>query len=181
MRSGEVKVEIPVTGLKQVWLLTEDAGTYDLEKAEVGWKDITLSGPKGEKVLQAGSIQTRIGTRRVYDIEPGYDTLRAKVWISDASKASDINTSVRFFIFGAEPDRTRLVRISGASPSGPAPKLTSVDQTIEYFWRSLLSREPSTQEQAAARKLFPTGKLQLEGAEDLLWSLLMHPEFQFIW
>ena len=181
MRSGEVKVEVPVTGLKQVWLLTEDAGTYDLDKAEVGWKDITLSGPKGEKVLQAGSIQTRIGTRRVYDIEPGYDTLRANVWISDASKASDINTSVRFFIFGAEPDRTRLVRISGASPWGPAPKLTSVDQTIEYFWRSLLSREPSTQEQASARKLFPTGKLQLEGAEDLLWSLLMHPEFQFIW
>ncbi len=181
MRSGDAKIEVPVTGLKQVWLLTEDAGTYDLDKAEVGWKDITLSGAKGEKILEAGSIQTRIGSRRVYDIEAGYDTLRAKVWISDASKASDINTSVRFFIFGAEPDRTRLVKITGASPWGPAPRLTGIDQTIQYFWRGLLSREASTEEQAAARKLFPAGKLQLEGTEDLLWSLLMHPEFQFTW
>ncbi len=181
MRSGEGKVEIPVQGLKQVWLLTEDAGTYDLDKAQVGWKEITLNGPKGEKVLEAASIQTRIGTRRIYDIEPGYDTLRAKFWISDASKASDINTQVRFFIFGSEPDRTRLVKVTGDSPWGPAPRLTSVDQTIQYFWASLLSREPSPQEQAAASKLFPNGKLQVEGTEDLLWSLLMHPEFQFTW
>jgi hypothetical protein len=181
MRSGEKQVEIAVKGLKQIYLLTEDAGTYDLDKAEVGWKDITLSGPAGTKVLEAGTLRTRIGSRRVYEIDPGFDTLRAKVWISDASKASDINTSVRFFAFGSEPDRSRLVKVAGESPWPVAPRLSSVDQTIDYFWRGLLSRHPSEAEQAAARKLFPNVKLQREGTEDLLWSLLMHPEFQFTW
>lgn len=181
MRSGEKAVEISVKGLKQIYLLTEDAGTYDLDKAEVGWTDVTVSGPAGTKVLQAGPLPTKIGSRRVYEVDPGFDTLRAKVWISDASKASDINASVRFFAFGAEPDRTRLVKVAGESPWPAAPKLSTVDQTVDYFWRGLLSRHPSNEEKVAARKLFPNNKLQREGTEDLLWSLLMHPEFQFTW
>ena len=181
MRNGEKVVEFPVKGLKQVFLLTEDAGTYDLDKAEVGWADLTLSGPAGTKVLEAGRLRTKIGSRRVYEVDPGFDTLRAKVWISDASKASDINTSVRFFAFGSEPDPIRLVTVAGENPWPAPPKLSSVDQTVDYFWRGLLSRRPTEQERLTARKLFPNGKLQREGTEDLLWSLLMHPEFQFTW
>lgn len=181
MRMGEKAMEIQVKGLKQVYLLTEDAGTYDRDKAEVGWKEITLVGPAGTKLLEAASIRTPIGSRRVYEVEPGYETMRAKVWISDASKASDINTSVRFFAFGSEPDRKRLVKVAGESPWGPPPRLSEVDQTIEYLWRALLSRKPEAAEREAARKLFPNGKLQREATEDLLWSLLLHPEFQFTW
>lgn len=181
MRSGEKQFEIPINGIKQLYLLTEDSGTYDLDKAEVGWSDIKLTGPKVEKVLEKDKIRTAINTRRVYEVEPGYDALKARVWISDASKASDINTSVRFFVFGAEPDRTRLVKVTGESPWPPAPKLTDVNHTIDYFWRSLLSRDPLPAEKQAALKLFPSGKLAREGAEDLLWSLLVHPEFQYIW
>jgi hypothetical protein len=181
MRKDEKEVEFSVKGLKQVFLLTEDAGTYDQDKAEVGWAGITLSGPAGTKVLEAGRLRTKIGSRRVYEVDPGFETLRAKVWISDASKASDINTSVRFFAFGSEPDMTRLVKVAGESPWPEAPKLTSVNQTIDYFWRGLLSRRPTNEERLTALELFPNGKLQREGTEDLLWSLLMHPEFQFTW
>jgi hypothetical protein len=181
MRSGEKTVEIPVKGLKQIYLLTEDAGTYDPDKAEVGWAEVTLSGPAGTKVLESGRLRTKIGSRRVYEVDSGYEKLTAKVWISDASKASDINTSVRFFVFGAEPDPTRLVKVAGENPWPAAPKLTSVDQAVDYLWRGLLSRRPTDEERLTARKLFPGGKLQREGTEDLLWSLLMHPEFQFTW
>ncbi|WP_051670795.1 DUF1549 domain-containing protein [Bryobacter aggregatus] len=181
VRGGELNVEVSIQGLKQVWLLTEDAGTFDPEKAVVGWKDITLRGKNGSKILQQGAVPAKIGSRMVFELEPGYDTLQAKVWVSDASKASDINASVRFFVFGAEPDRTRLVKVSGYSPWPAPPTLRTSDAAIDYFWRNLLGRAPSAAERSQAMQLFPQGKLQREGAEDLLWSLMMHPEFQFIW
>ena len=177
MRSGEKAFEIPVRGLKQIYLLTEDVDTYDLDKAEVGWKELMVD----DKVLEAKAVRTPIGSRLVYALPVGATMLRGKVWISDASKASDVNTAVRFFAFGAEPDRLRLVKVTGERPWAAAPKLETAGQAVEYLWRSLLSRKPSEAERGAAMKLFPGGKLQREGTEDLLWSLLMHPEFQFTW
>ncbi len=177
MRQGDKAFEIPVAGLKQVYLLTEDVDTYDTEKAEVGWKEISIDG----KLIEPRAVRTPINTRLVYDIPAGAQTLTGKVWISDASKSSDINATVRFFAFGAEPDRQRLVKVTGEQPWGAPPRLTSVEQTIDYFWRSVLSRAPLAAEREQARKLFPSGKLTREGAEDLLWSLMMHPEFQYIW
>lgn len=180
MRQGEKAFEIDVAGLKQVFLLTEDAGTYDPDRAEVGWKDIELVGAKGVKRLD-DVVKTAIASRRVYEIEPGFEKLRAKVWIADASRASDINASVRFFAFGAEPDRRRLVKVAGEGPWDSPLVLKTPQEMIEYFWLSILGRKPSEEEVLTARKLFPGGKLVREGAEDLLWSLLMHPEFQYIW
>ena len=177
MRSGEKAFEIPVAGLKQVYLLTENVDTYDLDKAEVGWKELVAD----TGIVEAKEVRTPIGSRLVYELPAGAKVLRGKVWISEASKASDINTAVRFFAFGAEPDRLRLVKVTGVAPWGSVPHLTTVDQTVDYLWRGVLGRKPSDAEVAAARKLFPNGKLAREGAEDLLWSLLMHPEFQYIW
>ncbi len=181
MRQGEQKLEARIAGLRQAWLLTEDAGTFDPERAEVGWKDIRVSGPAGEKLLEAGPVRMKLGTRQVFDLPPGYDSLKATVWVSDASKASDINTAVRFFVFGAEPDKNLLVRLGPGAPAAAPPKLSGVDDTITRLWRQILSREPKDEERAAARRLFPQGQLGREGVEDLLWSLLMHPEFQYIW
>ena len=93
MRQGEKAVEVNVKGTKQVYLLTEDAGTYDPDRAEVGWKDIELVGPAGVKRLE-GMVKTAPGTRRVFEVEAGYERLRAKAWISEASRASDINARI---------------------------------------------------------------------------------------
>ncbi|MFN9429085.1 MAG: DUF1553 domain-containing protein, partial [Acidobacteriota bacterium] len=180
MRQGEKAVEVNVKGTKQVYLLTEDAGTYDPDRAEVGWKDIELVGPAGVKRLE-GMVKTAPGTRRVFEVEAGYERLRAKAWISEASRASDINASVRFFVFGAEPDRRRLVKAPGESPWAAPPVVRTVEETIEYLWTAVLGRKPAAGEVETARKLFPGGKMVREGVEDLLWSLMMHPEFQYIW
>lgn len=180
MRQGEKAVEVNVKGTKQVYLLTEDAGTYDPDRAEVGWKDIELVGPAGVKRLE-GMVKTAPGTRRVFEVEAGYERLRAKAWISEASRASDINASVRFFVFGAEPDRRRLVKAPGESPWEAPPVVRTVEETIEYLWTAVLGRKPAAGEVETARKLFPGGKMVREGVEDLLWSLMMHPEFQYIW
>jgi len=181
MRRDAKHMEIPVKGLKQVWLLMEDAGTYDPQKLDAGWRDVVLLGPQGAKVIEGGLVRTPLGRPVLFEIEPGWESLRATAWISEDSRASDINAQLRFFAFGSEPDRLRLVRVAGDSPWPAPPKLESVDQTIGYFWRGLLSRLPNDAEVQAARKLFPGGKLSREGTEDLLWSILMHPEFQYIW
>lgn len=181
MRQGTLNVEASLNGAKQVFLLTEDAGTFDPERAVVGWRDIRLGGPAGEKVLDAGSVATKLGTRLVFDVPSGYNKLTATVWVSDDSKASDINAQVRFFVFGSEPDRQRLVRLGPGSPAPAPAALRSADEAITRFWRQILSRDPKPEERAEAAKLFAGGKLTREGVEDLLWSLLMHPEFQYIW
>lgn len=181
MRQGTLPVTANLQGARQVFLLTEDAGTFDPDRAEVGWRDIRLQGPAGEKILAAESIPTKLGTRLVFDVPPGYTQLTATVWVSDASKASDINAQVRFFVFGAEPDRQRLVKLSPGNPAPPPATLRSPHEAIMRFWRQILSRDPQPEEQAQALKLFPTGQLSREGVEDLLWTLLLHPEFQYIW
>ncbi len=181
MRNGSKDFDIPVVGLKQVYLLTEDVDTYDTEKAEVGWSQIVAHGPQGKTVLEEKAVRTPLGTRLVYELPAGTQRLTGKVWISDASKTSDISAAVRFFAFGAEPDRQQLVKVSGYRPWGEAPQLKTVEQSIEYLWTAVLSRKPSAAEREQAQKLFAGGKLVREGVEDLLWSLLMHPEFQYIW
>jgi hypothetical protein len=48
----------------------------------------------------------------------------------------------------------------------------------------LLCRKPSPKELDVARTFFSDGsnkpKLNPAGLEDLMWSLLMHPEFQYV-
>jgi hypothetical protein len=181
MRQGEMAVDIPVKGLRQLWLLTEDAGTYDPEKAVLGWQDLVLEGPNGAARLAEGKLPTKIGSRMVYEVSPGSERLKGKVWIANESRSSDINASVRFFVFGAEPDRNQLLKVAGERPVAAPARLLSVEDTIPRLWRQVLGRSPSPEEVAQARKLFPGDKLLREGVEDLLWSLLMHPEFQFLW
>ncbi len=43
------------------------------------------------------------------------------------------------------------------------------------FW-SALSRSPNSQEESIAREFLT----KPGGMEDLLWSLVMHPEFQYV-
>ena len=102
--------------------------------------------------------------------------------MDDSSKSSDINASVRFFVFGQQPDRTRLVRVAEGTPVEPPPAAGSTDSLIERLYRQSFSRVPSADELAAAREMMTgaDGKPSAAGLEDLLWSLFLSPEFQFI-
>ena len=56
---------------------------------------------------------------------------------------------------------------------------TASDQLIERLFLELLTRRPSESEQSIAKELLDTSTAQ-EGIEDLVWILLMHPDFQLI-
>ncbi len=202
MGKGAKPLDIDVTGAKQLWLYVDDAGCYDPARTVAGWLDLTLAGPSGktrvaslpsiskpkigaltaDKVKFEGAILAPVGALIMYPIDGlGFTRLTGSVGIGDASRSSDISPSVRFFVFQEKPDLERLLRVSGAPPT-PAPKPSRDAKVLidELFWGAL-SRQPNATESAIAMKLLAkNGTVTEGGLEDLIWSLIMHPEFQYV-
>jgi hypothetical protein len=181
LRKGAVAFDINITGLKQLWLLEEDAGSYDKARTLAGWSEVELSGPGGSRKL-TGLAALPVGTQKVIPIAGlGYTRMRGSVALDDRSLPSDIEGSVRFFVFGAEPDAERLVRVAGLPPLAEPPVLSGVDEAVSRLYRQLLAREPNPEERNLVSKYFRGGRLEPAALEDLLWSLLLHPEFQYLY
>ncbi len=206
IRKGAVSFDIDISGLKQLWLLQEDAGSYDPSRTVAGWVDVELSGPLGKKKLAdlatrskfhrqslvsnkqrlGEAVTAPLGSRLVFRIGGlGFARMRGRVAMDDRSLPSDIGGDARFFVFGSEPDRGRLVRVSGQPPVPPPARLFSVDEAIHRLFLQLFSREPGSEEVAISRQYFPGGqagpRLEPAALEDFLWSLLLHPDFQYLY
>ena len=119
----------------------------------------------------------------------GFTRFRAVVGVDEKSLGSDIHPSVRFFVFDRKPDPDRLVREEGDAPVAKTPRAFSGDAfsgdgLVTYLYRYCLTRDPSGSERKLALSLLrnpgPEEALDTEGVEDLLWSLLLSPEFQTI-
>jgi hypothetical protein len=201
LRKGAADFDIDISGLKQLWLLEQDAGSYDPTRTVAGWVHVELFGPQGVQDLAdlapatlarqrltsnkepVGEAVTMLpGTRLVLPIDGlGYVRMRGRVALDDRSLPDDIEGAVRFFIFGAEPDRERLVRVSGAPPVPAPPALAGVDEAGRRLYLQLFARKPNSQEARIVRNYFAGGKLAPAALEDLLWSLLLHPECQYLY
>ena len=64
--------------------------------------------------------------------------------------------------------------------------LHSVDEAIDRLYLTLFARRPTDDERQVARKLFQrrrNSQPQLKPAalEDFLWSMLLHPDFQYLY
>ena len=122
------------------------------------------------------------GGRLVIPIDGlGFVRIRGRVALDDRSTTDDIEGAVHFFIFGAEPDRERLVRVSGAPPVSAPPPLASVDDAGRRLYLQLFARTPNSREARIVGTYFEGGKLSPAALEDLLWSLLLHPDFQYLY
>lgn len=205
MRKGTVAFDVPIQGAKQLYLLLEDAGSYDPTRTIAGWADVELSGPRGTKKLsQLATISTfkkepltaaklpigqaitvPVGSKLVFPIEGlGFTRIRGRVAIDDRSEPSDIGGSVRFFIFTNEPDHHQLVKVSGTPPVPFPAQMKDVDDAIHILYLHLFAREPNDAEIKVAREFFSAkGKPRLapDAMEDFLWSMLLHPDFQYLY
>jgi mono/diheme cytochrome c family protein len=204
LNKGTANFDIDISGLKKLWLLEEDAGCYDAARTVAGWVHVEFFGPGGVQDLadladlaHGGFAPQRVtankepigeaiamppGGRLAIPIDGrGYVRIRGQVAIDDRSTTDDIEGAVRFFIFGAEPDRERLVRVSGTPPVPAPARLASVDEAGERLYLQLLARRPNPEEARIVRKYFTGGKLAPASLEDFLWSLLLHPEFQYLY
>ena len=195
---GAVPLDIDISGAKQLWLLVDDAGCYDPSRTVAGWLDLKVDGKPvadlatiakpsigpitADKVKHDGSIIAPVGSLILYPIEGlGLKRLTGAVGVDDASRTSDVNPNVRFFVFTEKPDLERLLRVSGDAPTAlPAPSRDPKVLIDRLFWEAL-SRRANPREVAVATKLLiKDGKVTQGGLEDLIWSLIMHPEFQYV-
>ena len=72
----------------------------------------------------------------------------------------------------------QMVAVTGPPPIPPPQAAGSPAQLIDgLFWQTL-ARAPSDSEKQVAQKILASGRIS--GVEDLLWSLLLHPEMQFL-
>jgi hypothetical protein len=121
----------------------------------------------------------------VYDIAgKGYTRFRAVAGVDESSMRDDIGPRIRFFVFSERPDMRQLIRVAGDLPVAMKAGKFTERGLVAYLYRAMLGREPSAGERAIARDFLKAGsapgKISPEGLEDLLWSLFLSPEFQFI-
>ena len=197
LSKGEKQLDVDLTGAKQLWLLIDDAGCYDPARTVAGWANLQAIGPKGpvkiadlttlgkptrgtltfEGAKREDALIMPVGQLVMYPIEGlGLTKLTGSVGVDDGAKGSDVNPNVRFFVFTAKPDRDRLLRVSGEPPTPLPPMIKNESALIDRLFWSALSRGPNAKESSVAHEFLA----KQGGMEDLLWSLVMHPEFQYV-
>ncbi len=207
LHHGSVPFDIDISGTKRLFLLTQDAGAYDPARTIAGWSDVELSGPGGtkklselttlskfekrnltvDKKLLSKTVTLPLNTRLVYPIEGlGFTRLRGRVAIDDSSEPSDVGGAVRFFVFNSEPDPERLIKVEGDAPFEAPPRVTNVDEAVNNLYLTLFSRQPSPDEKKVALAFFEQPgesrpELRPPAVEDFLWSMMLHPDFQYVY
>jgi len=88
-------------------------------------------------------------------------------------------------VFDNEPNAERLIPPAGDAPLPSAPTVTRVADAVDRVFRYALGRAPSPGERRAAEAAVADprrpGQVSAEGLADLLWVVLMKPEFQLIY
>ena len=187
LRSGQAEVDIDIEGAKELHLLIEDVDSYDPARVIAAWSDAELVGPAGVQSIpnaKPGAVPATL----ILNIEgKGYTRFRASAMIDDKCRTSDISPAVRFFIFKEKPDPDRLIRIGNFGDGLQLHQLAdrprnSPATLAQTLYRQLLQRAATPKETTIAARILTVGTstTQPNGLEDLLWALLLTPEFQFI-
>ncbi len=192
--ANHVTVDIDITGVKELHLLASDVDSYSPERVQPVWAEARLVGPAGSKRLGdltpvemkdakfSGGLRTKLPSEHVLNIDgQGYTRFQAVVGVEASSIQSDINPKIRFFVFDRKPDMEQLVQAGVetpvALPSGPF----TADTLTTRIYRQALSREPTPVERKLAGELLAdSGRISAAGLSDLLWCIVMLPEFQLI-
>src|SRR5260370_12605238 len=162
--SKPVAVDIDISSVAELRLLTTDQGSYSPERVLPAWMDAVLIGPNGETPLgslqpksgqftkapvaldgrtHADALQTTLPSEVIYDMAGrGYTRLRATVGLDDACRKDDISPGLRVFVFKDKPDPERLVRVDSSTPVPPLPRaVRSEEHTSElHSHLNLVSR-----------------------------------------
>ena len=163
----------------KLWLLTEDSDSFDRARTLAGWTNIELTGPAGSKKL--ANLTGGIPAEHIVDVT-GYTKLRAEIAVDPASQISEINPRVRFFAFTTAPNRDQLVNVKDTTPlpvTWTNAGTATADQVIDRLYRHALGRPPAAGETQAARRIIGV-KPTANSLEDLLWSVFLSPEFEYI-
>ena len=203
--------EVDVSNATRLWLVVQENGSNAPEAMQPVWAQAEFIGPTGTTQLSSLSPVDRAGIRSgsgpirvtgangegvrvknpstlVYDIGGrGFKTLRGFIGIENAQSeiGSTLNPQIRFFVFDHEPNMERLLPPAPGTPLPPPPELRTARDVIDRVFRHALGRLPSPEERRAAevalRDPSGGGRPYAPGLADLLWAVLMKPEFQLIY
>jgi hypothetical protein len=122
-----------------------------------------------------------------YDLGKRFVRFRGMVDVANPRSeiGATLNPSVRFFIFDAAPDLQRPLPPGGAAPLPAPPAATDARELVDRIFWHALGRAPADAERSLAERVVtdPTrpDRLSPTGVADLLWAVLMKPEFQLIY
>jgi len=176
VKNGPVPFDIDISKSKKLWLVVQDTGSYSPEKVQASWMKAAFNGV----ALAPGEDGLRVKTPSVttFDIAgKGYTRFSGLVGIENKEVTSEINPQIRFFVFDEAPNMERLTPVTG-NPPLPAPTVTNDSRAIvDRIFRYALGRAPSQAEMSASTAAIGSA----DGLADLLWAVLMKPEFQLIY
>ncbi|HVW09316.1 MAG TPA: PSD1 and planctomycete cytochrome C domain-containing protein [Bryobacteraceae bacterium] len=136
--------------------------------------------------LDGDGVRVKAPSMLVYDIAgKGFTRFYGIVGVENKIITSDLAPKIRFLIFDQKPDMERLTPIEAGSPVPPPPALKTSKEVVDRVFHYALGRAPSPAERDAAQAaLFDSAhpdRVSAEGLADLLWAVLMKPEFQLIY
>jgi hypothetical protein len=132
------------------------------------------------------AVRVKLTSVVVYDIAgKGFTRLHAAPAFEPMQLAQGETVKARFFVFDKQPDMDRLVPPLPGTPIAPAPPVKTVKEATNRVFEYALGRAPSAAEQRIAEATLtdPThpGRISADGLADLMWAVLMKPEFQLIY
>jgi hypothetical protein len=196
-KEGPFSFDVDISGAEKLYLLVEDTGSYSPEKLEAIWDGATLVSPTGEKRLSelkpvdttglregGDGVRVKTPSYLVYDVAGlGFTRLRGSVRIENKVITSDLNPQMRFLVFKEKPDMERLTPVAARRPISALPVVGNPNAAVDRVFQYALGRMPSPQERDAALGAVKNeaGGISAEGLADLLWAVLVKPEFQLIY
>ncbi len=181
VKNGPIPFDIDISKSRKLWLVLKDNGSYSPEKVEAIWAKGTFTGPDVTAPLSDTPEGLRVKTPsvQVFDIAgKGYTRFTGAVAIENKEVTSEINPQIRFFIFDQPPNLERLTPVDPETPLPAAAPLRDTSQIADRLFWYALGRAPSQSEKTVA--LQALGHPDADGLADLLWAILMKPEFQLI-
>jgi len=198
--------DIDISQAAKLWLVVTDTGSNAPERVLPAWTRAELVAADGtatplSTLIPAGGegvrtsapadpskLAVRNPARLEYALAGrGFVRFRGSVDIENprAEIGSTLNPSVRFFVFDAEPNMDRLVPPRPDPPMPRALPRTSASDIVDRAFRLALNRAPTDAErldaEAAIADPARPGHASAEGVADLLWVLLVKPEFQLVY
>jgi Protein of unknown function (DUF1549)/Protein of unknown function (DUF1553)/Planctomycete cytochrome C len=194
--------DIDVSKSSTLWLIVQEAGSNAPERVEPIWASAEFVGPDGVTPLTSlkprdesglrtaitgsnGGVPVNNPSRLVYDVSgKGFTRFRGTIALENPKSdiGATLNPQVRFFVFDSEPNMDRLLPPAPGTPLPPGPELTTASQAVDRVFWYALGRAPSSPERRIALgALGDQPRPSAEGLADLLWAVLMKPEFQLIY
>jgi hypothetical protein len=195
--TAPVPFDIDISQSNKLYLIVQDALSTAPDKATPVWAQAELVGPKGSTPLSAlkpiddsglrqgsgadaAALRVKLNSVLVYDIAgKGYTRLRGMPDLEGTPLIQGETVQTRFFVFDRQPNMDRLAPVDPTTPIPSGSVLKTSAEAEDRVFRYALGRAPSPEERQIADSAL--GQHSADDLADLLWAVLMKPEFQLIY